>query len=333
MKHFFLIIVAALTLGLADCAQLFAQADVKVTIKGGINNASVKHQMEEQASNLLTAMNESLFENKKIKETMTFHMMDKALIKTVQTLWENSAMSCPVSEISEVAVEVSGQGYQVRNIPILLLDAADGDEEDQDLVLCFDNMGNLNNLHFALEKHNYSNVIVSGIEVEDLVRRLVILDFVENFRTAYNRKDLAYLKQVYSDDALIITGTTLKPKDKNKDTGLMNSLGASQIKYQIQTKEEYINKLKKIFSKNAFLNLVFDDVTVMKHPKKENIYGVTLKQHWNSSTYSDVGWLFLMINFEDALNPSIEVRTWQPEEFNGQKLRRDEVFSLDNFKV
>ena len=64
-----------------------------------------------------------------------------------------------------------------------------------------------------------------------------------------------------------------------------------------------------------------------------HIFGVTLKQHWNSSNYSDVGYLFLMINFEDEMNPSIQVRTWQPDKYNGKPLPRDEVFSLDMFSI
>ena len=40
-----------------------------------------------------------------------------------------------------------------------------------------------------------------------------------------------------------------------------------------------------------------------------------------------------MINFEDPMNPSIEVRTWQPNEYEGREITRDEVFNLDYFTV
>ena len=67
--------------------------------------------------------------------------------------------------------------------------------------------------------------------------------------------------------------------------------------------------------------------------ERDDIFGVTLKQHWNSSNYSDVGYLFLMINFEDEMNPTIQVRTWQPDKYNGKPLPREEVFSLDMFSI
>ena len=63
------------------------------------------------------------------------------------------------------------------------------------------------------------------------------------------------------------------------------------------------------------------------------MYGVTLKQEWNSSRYSDVGFIFLMIDFQDENNPLIQVRTWQPEKLNGQVLAREEVFSLGDFDI
>ena len=46
-----------------------------------------------------------------------------------------------------------------------------------------------------------------------------------------------------------------------------------------------------------------------------------------------MGYLFLMINFEDEMNPTIQVRTWQPDKYNGKPLPREEVFSLDMFSI
>jgi|GEM_PF-3522933 hypothetical protein len=42
--------------------------------------------------------------------------------------------------------------------------------------------------------------------------RLKILDFLEQFRMAYNTKNNEFLEKVYSDDALILVGTVLKKK-------------------------------------------------------------------------------------------------------------------------
>ena len=61
------------------------------------------------------------------------------------------------------------------------------------------------------------------------------------------------------------------------------------------------------------MNIRFSGIELVKHSQYPEIYGVTLKQDWSSSTYSDVGYLFLMIDFRDEDNPLIKVRTWEPE--------------------
>ena len=79
--------------------------------------------------------------------------------------------------------------------------------------------------------------------------------------------------------------------------------------------------------------MLFDEVEVIQHPKLTDIYGVTLKQEWHSDRYSDVGFVFLMIDFQDEMNPLIQVRTWQPEKLDGKVLAREEVFNLGDFDI
>ena len=167
--------------------------------------------------------------------------------------------------------------------------------------------------------------------LEDYFRRQIILDFVENYRTSYNRKDLDYIESVFSDNALIITGKVIREKPKSDYA--MRSLSTEKIVYQKRTKKEYIQNLKKVFAGNKYINVVFDEVEVIQHPKLTDIYGVTLKQEWNTTRYRDVGFVFLMIDFQDENNPLIQVRTWQPEKVDGKVLNRDEVFSLGDFAI
>ena len=313
---------------------------VKVKVLGGNVTAAAKENIEQEASSLLTAFNESILEDgKKLKDKLKVSFPDKVpnnkiLINSIMDLWDQSPINCSVDLVEgEVLTLFGNRGFQLRDIPVNVLDA-DMNNSFQDMVFSFDNDGHLTEVNMQLEKHNYNNVIINGVKEEDLVRRQMILDFVEVFRTAYNRKDIGYLKQVYSDDALIITGTILRKKDRPKDDNLMlKGLGWQQYQLVVQNKKEYIAKLQKIFSKNNYINIKFEEVSVIQHPTHEKIYGVTLKQYWNTSTYSDVGWLFLMINFEDPMNPSIEVRTWQPNEYEGREITRDEVFNLDYFTV
>ena len=181
--------------------------------------------------------------------------------------------------------------------------------------------------------HRYDQIMAEKSSDLDYARRQVIIDFVENFRTAYNRKDIKLLNSVFSDKALIITGKVVAEKP-NSDIDRL-TLKNNKVVYIKQTKQEYIQKLTRIFKLNNYVNVKFEDIDVVQHPKYDDIYGVTLKQYWHTSHYSDEGYLFLMIDFRDADKPLIQVRTWQPYKNNvGQVItKKEDVYHLGSFRI
>jgi hypothetical protein len=52
----------------------------------------------------------------------------------------------------------------------------------------------------------------------------------------------------------------------------------------------------------------------------EDILGVRLLQEYQSTTYGDVGYLFLMADLRDTKRPAIHVRAWQPGKVDINKL-------------
>lgn len=306
----------------------FAQLeDFHLVITDGLSNSYLKTCVENNISNFLVACNESVISGRRLK--LDDDVISKEAKTTVLDMWKTSPMSCPVSKIEEICIETPN-GYQVRNIPVLML-AADEDKQEQELVFSLDKQGTINDVSIAIEEHKYKEIMSEHESVQDLYRRQVIVDFVESYRTSYNRKDIDYIESVFSDNALIITGKVIKEKPKSDYA--LRSLSSERVVYQKRTKKEYIANLKRAFSVNKYINVIFDEVEVIQHPKFTDIYGVTLKQEWYSDRYSDVGFVFLMIDFQDELHPLIQVRTWQPEKVNGQVLNRDEVFSLGDFSI
>lgn len=324
------VLCAALMLPLLCMAQLDA---VSFHLNGGLQESSLSHQIEANTSRLLSLMNSTVIAGRsKVKfEKSDADVFSKDGMRVLEELWATSAMMCPVSNVTDRCLSLNnGEMLQVRNIPVTML-AADEDNADQELVVCFNSIGQIDNIMIALEEHRYVDIISAHVEVKEMYRRQAIVDFVENFRTAYNRKDIDYINSVFSSNALIITGKVVKVK--NQPDMASQSLTSEEIQYQKSTKEEYITNLKKCFRNNSYINVAFDELEVMRHPKRPDVFGVTLKQRWNSSNYSDVGYLFLMINFEDEQNPCIQVRTWQPDKYNGKPLPREEIFSLDKFSI
>ncbi len=308
---------------LASVSSLFA--DVHVTISDGIDNSSVKSRMEQTMSAFLTEANKA----QEVKRNIDFSLLgiNAGVQGSISMLWENSPFECTDEEIVEHCIE-TGSGYQVRNIPLMMRpeDGTFNEDEYQEAVFSFDRSGNLESFYLTLSMNLYMNVIKSNKEVTDLRRRQLILDYVERFRTAYNQKDLPFLQQVFSDDALIITGKVIK---QSKDGIPL----PDKILYKKQTKQEYLTNLKRVFAVTKYIKVTFDEIEVMRHPVNKDFYGVTLHQGYTSDRYHDDGYLFLLWDFRNEDAPQIHVRTWQPDKLNGGKLAKDEIFSLSDFDI
>ena len=240
-------------------------------------------------------------------------------------------MTCPPVNIMSKCL-LTKRGYQVRGIPV---DFAEADEQErrQELTIDFLPDGTISNVAIAIEMHRYDQIMEEKSGDLDFARRQIIIDFVEDFRTAYNRKDIKLLNSVYSDKALIITGKVISEKP-NSDMDRL-TLTNNKVIYIKQSKQEYLQKLSKVFNTIKYINVKFEDLEVVQHPKYDDIYGVTLKQYWHTDRYHDEGYLFLMIDFRDADNPLIQVRTWQPCKDNMGNVitKKNDVYHLGSFRI
>lgn len=140
--------------------------------------------------------------------------------------------------------------------------------------------------------------------------RLTLINFVEDYQTAYALQRKKYLQQIYSEDALIIVGSVLKETKKTDDFRMKQEV---KVRYDTLSKSQYLSRLNNVFDNNEFVNLTFTSTKFNIVNNKNNVIGVQLRQEYLSSNYSDVGYLFLMVDLRDKL-PVIHVRTWQPNE-------------------
>lgn len=306
---------------------IFAAESVTLKIADGISDSSVKKKMEKTVSTLLTEINSAQEQNR----TINFGQLSlpSSVQGSLSMLWENTPFICSDTEIVEHCI-TTGTGYQIRNIPLLLkpTSAEDiSDDEYQEAVINFNKKGEIESFRISISMNLYMNVVKSNMELTDLRRRQLILDYVEQFRTSYNQKDLNFLTQIFSDDALIITGKVIKQKSND------NIPLPDKITYTKQSKQQYLNNLKRIFSYNKHIKVTFDAIEVMRHPSNPDFYGVTLHQGYTSDSYHDDGYLFILWDFTDENMPQIHVRTWQPDFFNGKQINKDDVFSLSDFDI
>ena len=298
----------------------------------GMRDPVLKAKIESNVNALLDAIN--LAQQKQSKSVrLSKDIISKDALDNLDEIWSTSAMSCPSSQLACRCLKTSS-GWQVRGIPVDF-DEADSAEKRQEISIDFSQDGKISNISVAMEMHRYEAIMTSKDCKNDLdySRRQIIVNFVENFRTAYNRKDLKLLRSVFGDKALIITGRVVSEKP-NTDISRIR-LNNDRVVYTKQTKAEYLANLERVFKNTKYINVAFQDIDVAQHPKYDDIYGVTLKQYWHTNRYSDEGYLFLMIDFRDKNNPLIQVRTWQPYKDKQGKVvtQEDQVFHLGSFRI
>ena len=304
-----------------------AQNNVDFEIADGLSNATLKTLMERQVSRLLTAINTA--ESNGGSVNFSGIDIDDMASHSIVMLWENVRFRTLDDEVVTNCLRLGGgqsDSWQVRNIEVEMrpLDDTYKGNKIQEVSIDFDKNGRIVDFNFTLGINQYMRIMKEGVELDDLDRRMQILHYVEQFRNAYNQKDIDFMDAVFSEDALIITGKVIRRVPNE----LQIRSNRPEIQYTKQSKQQYLANLKRVFARNGYVNVKFDEIKVLRHGANPNFYGVTLVQHWNSSNYSDEGILFLVWNFENPDAPQINVRTWQPMETPD-----DEVFTLDNFKI
>jgi hypothetical protein len=299
-----------------------------------LDDPDLKSNINLAVSGLLTAFNNAQGNN----DVPHISGLDIApdVVANIMKLWEDCPFRCGETEVVERATTTPRGEYQVRNIPLIMM-PIEGKSKDvswkkyQEGVFTLDKTGMITDFHLALDADLYIKVMNGASAVEDFMQRQLILEYVERFRNAYNMKDLDFLEQIFSEDALIITGkvvTTVK-SDINR-----NNSNNKKVEYSKQTKRQYLDRLSKVFKANKHINVLFDDIKVVRHPARAEFYGVTLKQGYSSDTYSDEGYLFLLWDFTNPDAPQIHVRTWQPDKIDvNTPLPEDEIFSVDDFDI
>lgn len=179
----------------------------------------------------------------------------------------------------------------------------------ENVVFVFDKNRKVDGIQFALDDVTASNIMETcptGAETA-----YTIANFIENYRTAFALKRLDYIESIFAEDAVIIIGRVVK-KTVMSDVASINGKSAEDIHYSMPNKQEYIKRLARNFKNNEWINIKFANATT-EYSEKNQYYGVGLQQDYYSSTYSDHGHLFLIVDFKTTDQPVILLRAWTPD--------------------
>lgn len=315
------------------------EVSVVITTDEGYSNPALIQKIQQNLSAVLTEINKAQKENR-LLNTVGLGMNTFAK-NSLSMLWANIHFYCDDSEIVERCwVFGDGKEFMVSHLPLIIdVEGSQfGNGTYQEAVVEFDQQGIIKDFRFSLDAQLSESMENCGTVV-DVERRMKILSYCERLRTAYNQKDLDFINQIFSDDALIITGTvvTVRPAEDRFSQKL-------KVVYKKQSKQEYIANLKKAFLRNKWIDVKFSDIGenaelkgcagITRSDVNPNMYGVRLRQEWSSSNYSDTGYLFLLWDFSDEDKPVIHVRTWQPEIVGGvRQVPDNDISTLGGFDL
>jgi hypothetical protein len=190
----------------------------------------------------------------------------------------------------------------------------------EDVVFYFDKAGKISTMAFGLEEEALASIL--GNTKWSEAERLTIVTFLEHYKTAYALKRIDYIRSIFADDALIIVGNVVKVKVSGDRPFQDNKI----VRYNRYNKEQYLKNLEHCFARNEFINIKFEESDLRKAGATGGRFGIQIKQNYHSTNYGDQGYLFLLVDLENPDEPTIHVRTWQPE-----KNPDGSIYGLEDF--
>lgn len=287
-----------------------------VTLQYG-GDPQFREKAEKSLTDILNYCN-AFYESGAVSESLADRLatrFDGEAFSEFNNLMKQTRPYASDSEYRTHMLQTAAGNFVVRDIRVRVSNSERQAVPYQYLVFTFDKYGLVTSVNFTIEKQRYQDILEEGKALDDLAYREKILHFLEIYRTAYNKKDREFIRKTLSDDALIIVGNVVKVHQQDSDLLQRSFLSNDQIQFLSLEKEAYLERLARAFARNDFIQIQFDQISISRHPRFERIYGIQLKQRWNSSTYGDEGYLFLMMDFVDAEQPIVHVRAWQPDRF------------------
>jgi hypothetical protein len=234
----------------------------------------------------------------------------------------------PLNRDIPAVINKTAHGYEVRKILVHHKYPTINKQATEYLVLDFNEQGNLIDFNLCITDDLYEKFVKQAEWGNDWGNRQEIIKFIEKYRTAYHTRDIATIDLMFAEEALILVGRKIEPRQQTaSEIGYQPLPGQPQFEQIKLTKQEYITRQKQIFDYQQDISIDFSTFEIVKKNNAEGVYGVEMRQNYSSTTYADEGYLFLMVDFTKN-DPLIYIRAWQPNEWDTNAL-----INTSNFRI
>lgn len=203
----------------------------------------------------------------------------------------------------ELQITAFNNGYLCRGIKAKFNFKKNNKQFVEDLVFYFNHEGKIESLNFGLEQSAIQDIAKHSTWND--TSRVVLINFLENYKTAYALERIDYLDAIFSNDALIIVGTKISNRNR-----LEFDSGFESYRYNTVSKSDYIKNLREVFNSQEYVNIQFEDASVKRTGRYGERYEIIIKQNYYSMNYADKGYLYLLVDLENPSQPIVYVRVW-----------------------
>lgn len=290
---------------LADAADTKAVITVpKKTMERPVENDAEKYQMMTKVEQAIRSKNYKSVESEFTPEGF----------RIFEQMMGSGTVSVSKKDLT-YTVEHSGNFIIGKSIPVAVKNGNHISKEN--IVFRFDpESGKIRSVAYALTKLAEDDIFREGASWT-IDSRYALVQFMEDYQTAFALKRFDYISSIFSDDAVIIVGKVANKAQKRlyQQGEIKGSSFVNKVSYVKYNKETYLSRVKEDFAKKSFIQLVFEDTKIEKVADagfvNNDVVWIELKQKYNSSNYRDEGFLALQINLKPS-GSMINVRTWTP---------------------
>jgi len=137
----------------------------------------------------------------------------------------------------------------------------------------------------------------------DIEERQKVNHLIELYKSCIQNQNIELMDSLIDNRFKSVSGSLVAHKT---DTGIQR-----KVKYNKQSKEEYLKRIQNTFDKAKNITLNFENMKIERWSYKTDYYIVTFNQIYQSSIYSGKGYVMMLCKVPEL---KILLRTWQPEE-------------------
>jgi hypothetical protein len=179
----------------------------------------------------------------------------------------------------------------------------EGDDQQQQVALAFTFALDGTFLRVNQNTREYAIHRILSADRTDIAEDQATVDrFLASYQQAFTQQDVQLIDELLDPNALMITGEHDDQLDK--------------VDYYRFNRREYIGHVQEsVFLEGNSIEISFDSVQAYRDPANPKMVGIYAIQEYQSTVYSDVGYVFFMVSM-DGNQPKLVYRNWSSRPFD-----------------